>query len=127
MEKVFENPRINQTKLGDILSANGFGYDVTATYIQRDSNEEKYKYMVMTYINDTGKFKSDNKPLMKNEVYQISIFSTKRDLDIEKDVEDLLINNKILYDKINSLYLVDDKMHQCLFEVRMPLFANVDL
>ena len=54
MEKVFENPRVNQTKLGDILSANGFGYDVTATYTQRDSNQEKFKSMVMTYINDTG-------------------------------------------------------------------------
>ena len=33
MMKVFDNPSVNQKKLGDILSLNGFGYDVIASYI----------------------------------------------------------------------------------------------
>lgn len=74
-----------------------------------------YIVYLFTFSNNFG---ADNKVYQKINNYQVELYSDKKDLASEKLIEDLLDENEIFYDKIET-YVESEEFYQVIYEIQI--------
>lgn len=62
-------------------------------------------------------FKSDNYTYYRPYNYQIELITEKKDINLEKRIEELLTNNKIPYDIENEVWDDDEKIYHNFYYI----------
>jgi len=66
----------------------------------------------------TNNFAADNKVHSKFNRYQVELYTTKKDLVVEKKVEDVLDAAEIFYQK-SEIYLESEGLYQIVYEIEI--------
>lgn len=59
---------------------------------------------------------ADNRVYIKDNRYQIELYSSKKDIGSEKIIEDMLDTNEIFYDKTET-YIESEGLYEVLYEI----------
>ena len=71
------------------------------------------------YIRDTENFCADNMVLIENATIVIELYSTKKDVKLERQLKDILINNELPYDLIGESFIEEEKVYQTIYEINV--------
>lgn len=74
-------------------------------------------FITYTTPNDDG-FKADNKNYHDITDVDIELYTTKKDLQLEKQIEDLLKDNDLPYSAY-QIYIESEEVHKKTYEVRL--------
>ena len=72
-----------------------------------------YIVYLFSYSNNFG---ADDKVYDKSNNYQVELYSTKKDLESEKLIEDLFNDNNIFFEKTET-YLDTEGLYEVLYEI----------
>lgn len=72
-----------------------------------------YIVYLFSYSNNFG---ADNKVYQKIPNYQVELYTTKKDPDSEKLIEDLFDSNDIFYEKTEA-FIDSENLYQVLYEI----------
>ena len=73
----------------------------------------------ITYLSAySSNLKADNRVYRKIDNLQIELYTNKKDLVVEKKLEDLLDTNEITYDS-TEVWIDSEKLFQKIYEVRL--------
>ncbi|WP_411736094.1 hypothetical protein [Paenibacillus sp. M2] len=103
---------MNQTELYQGLQA--IGYPVAYSHF---TTEPKAPYLVylFAYGND---YMADNFNHAEVSVYQVELYTEKKDLTAEQKVKDKLREMQLPFSK-SETYLESEKMHQVIYEIQL--------
>lgn len=74
-------------------------------------------YVVYLFA-DSNNFGADNKVYVKSNRYLVELYTTKKDLEAEQRVEDVLNAAEIYYDKSEG-FIESEKMYQVVYEIEV--------
>lgn len=95
------------------------GYPVAYSHFTETANNPLPTPPYICYLSAySSNFKADNKVYAKIDNLQIELYTTKKDLQAEKKLEDLLDNNDIAYETTEE-WIEDEKIFQKIYEVRL--------
>lgn len=105
------------TDIENILQATG--YPVAYSHFVSSTNNPPPTPPFITYLVPYSyNFFADNKVYKKNDALQIELYTKKKDLTVEKNLEDLLDTNEIAYD-YTEVWIDSEKLFQKIYEVRL--------
>ena len=100
------------SKLNEILKQTG--YPVAYSHFNTAPTIPYITYLVAYSPN----FMADNKVYKKIDSLQIELYTNKKDLEAEKNLEDLLDENEIPYETTEE-WIESEKLFQKIYEVRL--------
>ena len=62
-------------------------------------------------------FKADNKVYFKQNAFEIELVTIKKDVILQKSIEDLLTNNNIPYEMTDELWDKEEKIYHNFYEI----------
>ena len=77
--------------------------------------EPPYLVYLFAYSSNFG---ADNKVYLKQNNYQVELYTKTKDPGREKLLEDLFDNNEIYWEK-SETYIESEKMHQIIYEIQI--------
>lgn len=119
----FNSVKENLQKIFNILKSNVFQIPVRHAYVlNKDDNFSNY----ITYfeVSETNNLFGDNNSYLKIQLIQISVFTEKRNYELEDNIEKLLDNNEIIFEKTSTSYINEEKIYQVIYQVKMPRFLK---
>lgn len=100
-----------------ILKATGF--PVAYSHFTATNNTPLPSPSYITYLSAySSNFKADNKVYHKIDNLQIELYTSKKDLISEKNLEDILDANEISYESTEA-WIDSEKIFQKIYEVRL--------
>lgn len=99
-------------ELNNILKLTGF--EVAYSHF----NSTKKTPFITYLVNGSSNFFADNKVYKKIENIKIELYTSKKDLKVEKKLEDLLDENEIPYE-CSEEWIDKEKVFQKIYEVEM--------
>jgi hypothetical protein len=108
---------MNLQELHDILSSTGF--PVTYSHFVESENEPLPSPTFICYLNTfSTNFHADNIVYKANVNVQIELYTSKKDLEAESRVEEVLNANEIPFNTIET-YIESEELFQIIYEVRL--------
>lgn len=98
--------------LYSILKATG--YPVAYSHFEKETSLPFITYLV----DGSNNFFADNEVYKKIENIRIELYTSKKDLEAEKKLEDLLNENELLYE-CSEQWIASEKVFQRIYEVEM--------
>ncbi|BDH62112.1 hypothetical protein MTP04_22420 [Lysinibacillus sp. PLM2] len=68
---------------------------------------------------DSDNFSADNKTYHEVENVDIELYFKKKDLALEKQIKNLLIENELPYEKTPSIWIESEGVFQCVFSITL--------
>lgn len=62
-------------------------------------------------------FKADGKTYFRPYEFEIELVTTKKDVALEKTIEDLLTSNNIPYDKSDDIWDIEEKIYHIFYDI----------
>lgn len=62
-------------------------------------------------------FKADNKTYFRTNDFEIELVTIKKDIKLQKQIEELLDNNNIPYDMLDEIWDNDEKIYHNFYEI----------
>lgn len=90
------------------------GYPVAYSHF----NEPKKTPFITYLFTYSSNFHADNKVHRKVENTDIELYTSKKDLQAEQTLEELLNNNDLPYEKVET-YIDSENIYQIIYEVRL--------
>lgn len=90
------------------------GYPVAYSHFPKVQKTPYITYLVTHSSN----FSADNKVYKKIDNIDIELYVDKKDLQAEQNIENVLENNELPYDKVET-YIDSEKIYQIIYEVRL--------
>lgn len=81
---------------------------------QSFKSEQKLPYIIYTQ-SGSDNFGADNKVYSKDNKYNIEVYSSKKDFDLERRLEDLLDNNEIYWTKSGDIRIEKENMTEVIY------------
>lgn len=119
----FNSVKENLQKIFNILKSNVFQIPVRHAYVlNKDDNFSNY----ITYfeVSETNNLFGDNNSYLKIQLIQISVFTEKRNYELEDNIEKLLDSNELIFEKTSTSYISEEKIYQVVYQVKMPRFLK---
>lgn len=108
---------MTQSELYTILKATG--YPVAYSHFTATTNNPLPTPPYITYLSAySSNLKADNMVYEKIDNLQIELYTNKKDLAAEKKLEDLLDQNEIAYESIET-WIDSEQLFQKIYEVRL--------
>jgi len=106
-----------QNELYTILKATG--YPVAYSHFNSSDDTPLPKPPYIAYLSSySSNLKADNKVYKKIDNLQIELYTSKKDLEAETVLEDLLDENEITYESTET-WIESEKLFQKIYEVRL--------
>ena len=105
----------------ELLTSESGGLGIPVVYshfdnLQNDPNHIEPPYVA--YIgNGQDNFEADNTYFWNRNRYQIEYYFTKKNEEIEAEIESLLVDNGYLYDKSEDVYIEDQGVFVIYYQV----------
>lgn len=72
----------------------------------------------MAYREQTANtFNADNKNYFLNKNFEIELVTSKKDVELEERIEELLNKNNIPFDKLDEIWDKDEKIYHIFYEI----------
>lgn len=95
------------------------GYPVAYSHFENsEENPAPDPPFICYVLPDTDNFMADNTVYHDITDVDIELYTDVREFAIEKQIDDLLKENKIPFNK-TAIYIDSEKMHQTIYEVRL--------
>lgn len=90
---------------------------IPVAYDHFDSNKKIMPPFAVYRENTPDTFKADSKTYYRPFEYEIELATEKKDIALEKTIEELLNNNNIPYDKSDEVWDNDEKIYHNFYEI----------
>ena len=90
------------------------GYPVAYNHFKKPPQTPYIVYL----FTDSNNFSADNRAYAKINRYQIELYTNKKDNAAEQNVENILDNAEIFYDK-SEIYIESEGLFQTLYEIEV--------
>lgn len=105
------------TDIEKILQATG--YPVAYSHFVSSSNNPPPKPPFIIYlVSHSSNFFADNKVYKKGDILKVELYTKKKDLTIEENLENLLDKNEISYESTET-WINSEKLFQKIYETRL--------
>lgn len=97
----------------DILTSIG----IPVAYNHFVSRQEP-PYLVY-YVENSDNFCADNKVMSENLTVMIELYTKTKNLQLEKQLKDLLTDNEFPYELIGESFIESDNVYQIMYEINV--------
>ena len=100
------------TELAQAL--NSLGYPVAYSHFKSAETPPFICYLVT----DSDTFTADDKPIHESVNVDIELYTTKKDLAVEKKIKDLLTRNELSWSYVET-YIESEGVFKCTFSIQI--------
>ncbi|GGJ62004.1 hypothetical protein [Virgibacillus salexigens] len=106
-------------KLGELVTIlEAIGLPVAYSHFIADENNPPPEPPFITYLTPgTDNFHADNKTYVKITNADIELYTNKKDLQVEKVLEDLFEQHEIAWNVANESYIESEQLFQRIYEL----------
>lgn len=91
--------------------------DIPVAYDHFDSDKQIPLPFIVYREQDLDTFRADGITYYQFYNYEIELITNKKDVALERQIEGLLTNNKIPYDKTDEVWDNDEKIYHIFYEI----------
>lgn len=91
--------------------------DIPVAYDHFDSDKQIPLPFIAYREQDLDTFRADGITYYQFYNYEIELITNKKDVALERQIEGLLTNNKIPYDKTDEVWDNDEKIYHIFYEI----------